>query len=118
MGKKTHLQTIRRRRKRRRERVKERIREKKAERPRPATNGDVDGTARLQTVARSDNEAYYALIEAFERTTGVPCLLNTSLNGGGEPLLETPEHALEFFRKHYPKVGALVVNGRLLRAPL
>ncbi|MCB5909698.1 carbamoyltransferase C-terminal domain-containing protein [Streptomyces pinistramenti] len=54
----------------------------------------VDGTARLQTVRREDNPAYYDVIAAFEARTGVPLLLNTSLNTKGEPIAETPRDAV------------------------
>ncbi len=54
----------------------------------------VDGTARLQTVRREDNPAYYDLIRAFEDRTGVPMVLNTSLNTKGEPIAETPRDAV------------------------
>jgi carbamoyltransferase len=54
----------------------------------------VDGSARLQTVARADNRAFYDLIRAFEDRTGVPLLLNTSLNTKGEPIAETPDDAV------------------------
>jgi carbamoyltransferase len=54
----------------------------------------VDGSARLQTVTRADNPAFYHLIRAFEDRTGVPVVLNTSLNTKGEPIAETPEDAL------------------------
>ncbi len=45
-----------------------------------------DGTSRPQTVTLQNNERYYRLIEAFHVRTGVPMLLNTSLNGLGKPL--------------------------------
>ncbi len=54
----------------------------------------VDGTARLQTVAPGDNPSFHTLIAAFADRTGVPMVLNTSLNTRGEPLVETPEDAL------------------------
>jgi carbamoyltransferase len=54
----------------------------------------VDGSARLQTVTRADNPAFYDLIRAFEDRTGVPMVLNTSLNTKGEPIAETPQDAL------------------------
>src|SRR5260370_35621800 len=40
----------------------------------------VDGTGRLQTVAREANPRYHALISAFRTLTGVPVVLSTSLN--------------------------------------
>ncbi len=54
----------------------------------------VDGTGRVQTVTRENNGAYYDLVRAFGDRTGVPVLLNTSLNVMGEPIVETPEDAL------------------------
>ena len=54
----------------------------------------VDGTGRVQTVTREANGAYYDLVTAFADRTGVPILLNTSLNVMGEPIVETPEEAL------------------------
>ncbi len=59
----------------------------------------VDGTARAQTVTPEDG-AFYALLENFEKLTGVPTVLNTSFNGPGEPIVETPRDALAFFRDH------------------
>ena len=57
----------------------------------------VDGTARVQTVTRADNGRYRELIEWFYRITGVPVVLNTSYNDRGEPIVETPAQALNFF---------------------
>lgn len=56
----------------------------------------VDGSGRLQTVARQDNPRYYELISAFHRKTGIPVLLNTSFNEN-EPIVNTPEEALDCF---------------------
>jgi carbamoyltransferase len=56
----------------------------------------VDGTGRLQTVRRDQNERYYDLISAFADRTGVPVLLNTSLNEN-EPICLTPEEAVNTF---------------------
>ena len=58
----------------------------------------VDGTGRLQTVARSENPRYYDLIAEFGRLTGVPVLLNTSFNEN-EPIVCTPKEALDCFRR-------------------
>jgi carbamoyltransferase len=59
----------------------------------------VDGTARVQTVAREDNPAYWALIKAFEARTGVPMVVNTSFNDNDEPIVCTPQDAIRCFRK-------------------
>lgn len=60
----------------------------------------VDGTGRLQTVEKIHAPRYHALIDSFRKKTGVPVLLNTSFNEN-EPIVNTPEHALEcFLRTH------------------
>lgn len=56
----------------------------------------VDGTARVQTVDREANPAYYDLIKAFGDITGVPVLLNTSFNEH-EPIVARPEEAIACF---------------------
>jgi carbamoyltransferase len=58
----------------------------------------VDGSGRLQTVARSTNPRYHQLISHFERLTGVPVVLNTSFNED-EPIVCTPEEALNCFQR-------------------
>ena len=54
----------------------------------------VDGTARVQTINRRWNAAFYDLVEAFHALTGIPALLNTSFNVKGMPIVERPEEAL------------------------
>lgn len=56
----------------------------------------VDGSARVQTVDAQSNPRYRRLIEAFDRLTGVPVLLNTSFNVH-EPIVCTPEEAIDCF---------------------
>ncbi|MFT7625587.1 MAG: carbamoyltransferase [Myxococcota bacterium] len=57
----------------------------------------VDGGARVQTVSREQNERYYTLIKAVGERTGVPCVVNTSFNIRGEPIVNSPEDALRCF---------------------
>lgn len=57
----------------------------------------VDGTGRLQTVIKDLNPKYYKLIETFYKITGVPIVLDTSFNVKGEPIVETPEDAINCF---------------------
>ena len=57
----------------------------------------VDGTARVQTIRKNQNEPLYRLLKEFEALTGVPVLINTSFNVKGEPIVETPEDAMECF---------------------
>ncbi len=59
----------------------------------------VDGSARPQTVDRSQSPRYAALIDAFERRTGCPLVLNTSFNVRGEPIVCSPADALRCFIK-------------------
>ena len=56
----------------------------------------IDGTCRAQTVSQ-DLEVYYSLIEEFESLTGIPMLLNTSLNVGGKPIAACKENALDLW---------------------
>lgn len=57
----------------------------------------VDGTARVQTVRENQNPKLYRLLREFEAITGVPVLVNTSFNIKGEPIVETPQDALNCF---------------------
>jgi carbamoyltransferase len=72
----------------------------------------VDGSGRLQTVDRTSNPLYYALIEAFFRLTGVPMVLNTSFNEN-EPVVCRPEEALDCFLR--TKMDLLVLGNHLVR---
>ena len=56
----------------------------------------LNGTARLQTVTKNDNEWYYNFIKKFKEKTGVPIVLNTSFNDR-EPIVETPEHGVNCY---------------------
>jgi len=55
------------------------------------------GTGRLQTVREEWNSGYYNLIKKFGQATGVPVLLNTSYNLRGEPIVTTPQEAMNTF---------------------
>jgi len=57
----------------------------------------VDGSARIQTVRRDNNPLLYDILGEFEKLTGVPVLLNTSLNLRGRPIARTPRDALATF---------------------
>lgn len=75
----------------------------------------VDGTARVQTINRSQNPAYYDLLQAFGRRTGVPVLVNTSFNTRGEPIVCTPRDAIESFCT--TPLDALAIGSFLLEKP-
>jgi carbamoyltransferase len=73
----------------------------------------VDGTARLQTVEETNTPFLYALLAAFAARTGCPVLLNTSLNGQGDPLVETPQDSLACLQQ--TSMHALVMPPYLIR---
>jgi len=76
----------------------------------PAVN-HVDDTGRLQTVERRVNDRYWRLIKEFERLTGVPVVLNTSFNEN-EPIVMTPEHAIDCFVR--TRMDVLALGNRLV----
>jgi carbamoyltransferase len=57
----------------------------------------VDGTARVQTVDRNQEPLVARMLESFEARTGVPVVVNTSLNTAGRPMVDSPRDALECF---------------------
>lgn len=73
----------------------------------------VDYSARIQTVDRRDNSAYYAVIEEFEKLTGVPLVVNTSFNVRGEPIVCTPQDAYRCFMR--TEMDMLVLEDCILR---
>jgi carbamoyltransferase len=71
----------------------------------------IDGTARIQTINRKQNEKYYDIINEFYKITGIPMLLNTSFNSQ-EPIVEKPKHAIKTFRE--TAIDILVINDWML----
>ncbi|MEE2780996.1 MAG: carbamoyltransferase C-terminal domain-containing protein, partial [Planctomycetota bacterium] len=71
----------------------------------------VDGSGRLQTVSRRTNALYHALISEFFARTGVPILLNTSLNEN-EPIVRTPLEAIRCFLR--TDMDAIAIGGHLI----
>jgi len=57
----------------------------------------VDFSARIQTVSERDNPKFHSLIQSFEKLTGIPMLVNTSFNVRGEPVVCTPDDAINCF---------------------
>ena len=57
----------------------------------------VDYSARIQTVSKNTNKAYYDLISKFKEITGCPVLVNTSFNVRGEPIVNSPTDAFNCF---------------------
>jgi carbamoyltransferase len=73
----------------------------------------VDGTARIQTVTPEANPRMHAVLAAFEQRTGVPVLVNTSLNTAGRPMVDDVRDALECFGS--APVDLLVLGSFLVR---
>ena len=72
----------------------------------------VDGTARIQTIDDDNAPRVAALLRAFERRTGLPVVVNTSLNTAGRPMVDDPRDALELFGS--APVDALVLGPHLV----
>lgn len=75
----------------------------------------VDGTARAQTVEPADEPLVARLLAGFERRTGLPVLVNTSLNTAGRPMVDDPADALECFGS--APIAALAIGPFLVRRP-
>jgi carbamoyltransferase len=75
----------------------------------------VDGTARVQTVDADRQPLLAALLAAFEQRTGLPVLVNTSLNTAGRPMVDDIRDALECFGS--TPVDALAIGPFLVRRP-
>lgn len=77
----------------------------------------VDGTCRIQTVTQEQNLHFYKLIFEFFKLTGIPMVLNTSLNLAGDPLVDSVNDALDTFKRseiqylYFPEVQKLVKKG-------
>ena len=71
-----------------------------------------DGTSRYQSVTESNNPRYHALITEFKKATSIPVVLNTSFNGPEEPIVETPENAINTMLNHDLKV--LFINNYMI----
>jgi len=63
-----------------------------------------DGTSRVQTVSKTDNEGFYELLKAWKKATGCPILLNTSLNIKGQPMVNDRYHADRWTQTYKVKV--------------
>jgi carbamoyltransferase len=72
----------------------------------------VDGTARVQTVTREQNEWLYDLLTEFEKTSGIGVLLNTSFNVNGKPILSTFNDAIKVYNES--KMDGLVLGDYMI----
>ncbi len=75
----------------------------------------VDGTARIQTVDRGESPMLARMLDRFEERTGLPVVVNTSLNTAGRPMVDDPRDALECFGS--APVDLLAIGPFLVRRP-
>ena len=75
----------------------------------------VDGSARIQTIDRREEPLVAAVLDGVERRTGVPVIVNTSLNTAGRPMVDDPRDALECFGS--APVDVLALGPFLIRRP-
>ena len=73
----------------------------------------IDNSARVQTVSRNRSPRFHSILEAFEKRTGCPVLVNTSFNVRGEPIVHSPTEAYRCFM--FTDMDVLVVENCLLR---
>jgi carbamoyltransferase len=73
----------------------------------------VDGTARIQTIDAAEQPLMHRVLSAFEERTGVPVVVNTSLNTAGRPMVDDPRDALECFGS--APIDALAIGSYLVR---
>ena len=74
-----------------------------------------DGTSRMQTVRSTQNPQYYKLLKEIEKLTDFPCVLNTSLNVMGQPIVESLEDAKNFLLK--TEVAGLAIGDYFIEKP-
>ena len=58
----------------------------------------VDGSSRVQTVKPENNQKLFDLLKAFHQRTGIPVILNTSFNIKGQPIVNTPQEAIDCYK--------------------
>ena len=73
----------------------------------------VDFSARIQSVAKKTNFKFWSLINEFKKKTGVGVLINTSFNVRGEPIVNSPEDAINCFMN--TEMDYLVINNFLYK---
>lgn len=68
----------------------------------------IDYTTRPQRLRKEVNPEFHKIIMDFYNVTGIPCVINTSLNGGGEPIVETISDLMRFLNEHINVSGAII----------
>ncbi|WP_242910550.1 carbamoyltransferase family protein [Actinomadura terrae] len=73
------------------------------------------GTGRIQTVSAEENPLFHSVIEQFQDRTGLGCVLNTSFNLRGEPIVATPQEAISTFERS--GLDFLIMEGHVISRP-
>jgi len=76
----------------------------------------LDGTARPQLISKDDNPFFYNVINEYRKITNIPSILNTSFNLHEEPIVSTPEEAIESFLRS--KLDYLILDNFLVTYPI
>lgn len=71
----------------------------------------LDGTARPQVVRVDVHPVFYNILHFYNKQTNIPVLINTSFNGHGEPIIDTPEQAFAHLEKG--SIDYLIINNML-----
>ncbi len=75
----------------------------------------LDGTSRPQLVSKEENPSYYKIIDEYRKLTGIPSVLNTSFNMHEEPIVCSPDDAIQSFMRS--GLDYLAVGDYLVRNP-
>ena len=71
----------------------------------------LDGTARPQIIRLDVHPVFYNILHFYDKETNIPVLINTSFNGHGEPIIDTPEQAFAHLEKG--SIDYLIINNML-----
>ena len=77
----------------------------------PAVINIYDGTARPQVVNKDRNSAFHKILSAYHKKSGIPVLMNTSFNGHGEPIINSPQDALTHLSNG--TIDYLIINNKI-----
>ncbi len=75
----------------------------------------VDGTARAQLVNKENNPSFHRILTELKKQVGSGVVLNTSFNIHEEPIVRTPEHAVNAFLAS--GLDALIIGNYLVKQP-
>jgi len=77
----------------------------------PAVINTFDGTARPQVVNKDRHNIFHNILTSYYKKTGIPVLMNTSFNGHGEPIINSPKDALDHLSNK--TIDYLIINNKI-----